>query len=119
MTSRFNRSNLVSKWTCWTSVVGFQDHRNLEHFFKRYALVIQLCVCFIIHQQVADTINSSLADLFSQYHDLKVIAEPGRYFACSTHTLAVNIISKRSKSTGPEKVIQISFRITFSTGIYV
>ena len=56
--------------------------------------------------QVANTINSSLANLFGQYQDLKVIAEPGRYFACSTHTLAVNIISKRCKSVNPEKVIK-------------
>ena len=33
-----------------------------------------------------------------------MIAEPGRYFACSTHVLAVNVISKRCVTTDNEKV---------------
>ena len=92
---------------------GFPGSQQLGALFQEVCIGYSIIKTFYDYQQVADTINSSLADLFSQYHDLKVIAEPGRYFACSTHTLAVNIISKRSKSTGPEKVIQISFRITF------
>ena len=28
-----------------------------------------------------------------------MIAEPGRYFACSTHVLAVSVISKRCVTT--------------------
>lgn len=67
-----------------------------------------------LFQEVADTVNSSLANLFGQYHDLKVIAEPGRYFACSTHTLAVNIISKRCKNIDSEK----SFMYYVNDGVY-
>ena len=111
MTLHLYRSNLTLKWNCWTLVVGFQDQCNLEHFSKRYISIGHsvLKLFIIVCHQVADTVNSSLVNLFGQYHDLKVIAEPGRYFACSTHTLAVNIISKRSKSIGSEKVIIISF----------
>lgn len=67
-----------------------------------------------LFQEVADTVNSSLANLFGQYHDLRVIAEPGRYFACSTHTLAVNIISKRCKNIDSEK----SFMYYVNDGVY-
>ena len=33
-----------------------------------------------------------------------MIAEPGRYFACSTHVLAVSVISKRCTTTDCDKV---------------
>ena len=49
-------------------------------------------------------IRSSLASLFADYHGLRVIAEPGCYFAGSTHVLAVNIIGKRCKTNGSSKV---------------
>ena len=84
---------------------GFPGSTKLGAFFQEVSINYSVLKFFIIvHHQVADTVNSSLVNLFGQYHDLKVIAEPGRYFACSTHTLAVNIISKKSKNTGPEKV---------------
>jgi len=54
---------------------------------------------------MADTINLSLAGLFSQYKDLKIVAEPGNYFACSTHVLVVNVISKKCMTVGSNKVI--------------
>ena len=53
---------------------------------------------------MATAIRSSVANLFAEYHGLRVIAEPGRYFACSTHALAVNVISKRCKINGSNKV---------------
>ena len=49
-------------------------------------------------------IRSSLATLLADYHGLRVIAEPGRYFACSTHALAVNIIGKKCKTIDSSKV---------------
>ncbi|XP_064382194.1 ornithine decarboxylase-like [Halichondria panicea] len=52
-----------------------------------------------VFQRVASTINSSLDSLFSSFPGLTVIAEPGRYFACSTHAIAVNITSKRVSLT--------------------
>ena len=33
-----------------------------------------------------------------------MIAEPGRYFACSTHVLAMSVISKRCTTTDCDKV---------------
>ena len=87
-------------------MVDFQDHCILIHFSKRYLWNYKHFDNGL--RQVAGTINSSLANLFGQYQDLRVIAEPGRYFACSTHTLAVNIISKKSKNTGSEKVTNFS-----------
>ena len=53
---------------------------------------------------MAAKIRSSVSGLFADYHSLRVIAEPGRYFACSTHVLAVNVISKRCKANGSSKV---------------
>ena len=60
-------------------------------------------------------IRSSVASLFADCHGLRVIAEPGRFFACSTHVLAVNIISKRCKTNGSSKV-RIHLYIYHTTG---
>lgn len=45
--------------------------------------------------EVASAVKRGITAHFSDCHDLEIIAEPGRFFACSTHALAVNIISKR------------------------
>ena len=58
---------------------------------------------------MAAKIRSSVSSLFADYHSLRVIAEPGRYFACSTHVLAVNVISKRCKTKGSSKVCVLSY----------
>ena len=58
----------------------------------------------ISDMQMATKIRSSVDSLFGDYHSLRVIAEPGRYFACSTHLLAVNVISKRCRAEGSSKV---------------
>ncbi|XP_064382203.1 ornithine decarboxylase-like isoform X2 [Halichondria panicea] len=52
-----------------------------------------------VFQRVASAINSSLDSLFSSFPGLTVIAEPGFYFACSTHQIAVSVISKKSCDT--------------------
>ncbi|XP_065891459.1 ornithine decarboxylase-like [Dysidea avara] len=66
-------------------------------------------------QEIASTVMSSLEATFgSQYKDLKVIGEPGRYFACSTHVLAVSVISKRCISSHPNK----EFMYYINDGIY-
>ena len=66
-----------------------------------------------VFQRVASAINSSLDSLFSSFPGLTVIAEPGlltesimtlntyfqcigAFFACSTNSIAVNIINKKS-----------------------
>ncbi|XP_065906494.1 ornithine decarboxylase-like isoform X2 [Dysidea avara] len=56
-----------------------------------------------LFKEMADTINLSLTSLFSSYKDLKIIAEPGNYFACSSHVLAVNVISKKCRTIGSDK----------------
>jgi len=58
-----------------------------------------------LFNEIADEINNSLekhfpADLFEQINGndekkLRIIAEPGRYYACSAFTLCVNVIAKR------------------------
>lgn len=50
-----------------------------------------------LFDSIANEINNSLEKNFpiGKYKDLKIIAEPGRYYACSAFTLCVNIIAKR------------------------
>jgi len=45
--------------------------------------------------QISRYINSSLEEFFPNRQNLRVIAEPGRYFASAAYTLATNIIGKR------------------------
>lgn len=58
---------------------GFPGHRDSQDMFGR----------------VTGAILKGLEHSFSGYPNLRIIAEPGRYYACSTHALAVNVISKR------------------------
>jgi len=55
-----------------------------------------------LFQLIADAINPVLDELFPP--SVKVIAEPGRYFAMSTTTLAVQIHSKRDYYAAPTKI---------------
>ena len=59
---------------------GFPGHRGGERHFS----------------ELASTIRSALAKWFGG-EELRVIAEPGRFFAESTHTLAVCVTSKREE----------------------
>lgn len=45
--------------------------------------------------EVTCTINSSINKLFPEGSGVRIIAEPGRYFAASAYTLAANVIAKR------------------------
>ena len=57
-------------------------------------------------ETMAQVINSSIDDLFDG-EDIRFIAEPGRYFVTSSHTLVCSIINKKervNKDTG-EKLI--------------
>ncbi|KAL5016024.1 hypothetical protein ScPMuIL_005613 [Solemya velum] len=49
----------------------------------------------VTFQEMADVINTSLEKYFPEADGVKVIAEPGRYFAASALSLAVNVIAKR------------------------
>jgi len=55
-----------------------------------------------LFQLIADAINPVLDELFSP--EIQIIAEPGRYFAMSTTTMAVQIHSKRDYFSAPLKI---------------
>lgn len=72
-----------------------------------------------LFNSIAKAINRSLEENFSEAYfaelngtgdrKLKVIAEPGRYYACSAFTLCVNVIAKRTMhNTAHEQTIQKS-----------
>ena len=67
---------------------GFPGGSNSNHLFTK----------------MSNAINTSVLEHFSDKKNLKVIAEPGRFFAASTHTLAVCVISKREMEVDGEKV---------------
>ena len=58
--------------------------------------------------QVAGAIKAALGEFFPREPSAKrggvhVIAEPGRYFACTTHHLAVNVIGKKTHQGATKK----------------
>jgi ornithine decarboxylase len=65
-------------------------------------------------KSIADEINPLIDTLFDK--EVKVIAEPGRYFATECVTLAVSIIGKRVRFLGENKSKQIFYYL--SDGIY-
>lgn len=47
-------------------------------------------------ENIAKVINESIDDYFGGYNnDVKIIAEPGRYFVSASHTLLLNVIGKK------------------------
>jgi ornithine decarboxylase len=58
-------------------------------------------------EDIAKRINDGIDEFFSEKGNIKFIAEPGRYFAESSHTLVLNVIGKKNtidEVTG-EKII--------------
>lgn len=72
-------------------------------------------------EDIAYQINKGLDEFFNETeypeeYGLRIIAEPGRYFACSSHTLVLSIIKKKKEyddETGEE-----IFEYTLSDGVY-
>jgi ornithine decarboxylase len=64
--------------------------------------------------EMARSINVSLKECFADVKDLAVVAEPGRFFATSTHTLAVCVTSKKEELIDGEKV----FKYYVNDGVY-
>ncbi|ARF12269.1 ornithine decarboxylase [Klosneuvirus KNV1] len=61
----------------------------------------------ITFKDIATTVNDAIANYFNDIEDLKIMAEPGRFFVASSHTLVLNVINKKiriDKETG-EKII--------------
>lgn len=72
----------------------------------------------ITFEQIADSIKIGLNDFFNpnEFQNLKIIAEPGRYFASSSHTLVLTVIGKKirvDKQTNEE-----TFVYTLNEGVY-
>ena len=58
-------------------------------------------------EDIAKQINMGITDFFADNVNIKFIAEPGRYFPESSHTLVFNVIGKKNiidETTG-EKII--------------
>lgn len=72
-------------------------------------------------EEFAEEINTSLAEFFPMevFPDLIIIAEPGRYFCASSHTLVLNIIGRKKIITEDDKGSKAtSFTYTLNDGIY-
>ena len=54
-------------------------------------------------EEVTWTINSSINKHFPEGSGVRIIAEPGRYYAASAYTLAANIIAKREVAPSPSE----------------
>lgn len=72
----------------------------------------------ITFENIAKKIQYSITEFFNpnDFPNLKIIAEPGRYFAHSSHTIILNIIGKKvkkNKDTG-----EILFTYYLNDGIY-
>ncbi len=78
----------------------------------------------VTFESMGEVINNSIDEFFGEDTGMKFIAEPGRYFVTSSHTLVVSIINKKEltdKQTGDRKnVYYISEGVygTFSGVIY-
>jgi diaminopimelate decarboxylase len=69
---------------------------------------------------IAKKINDSLEMFFPESdfseEELKIIAEPGRYFASATHTLVLNVIAKNKIID--KKTKDVRFAYTLNDGVY-
>lgn len=69
-----------------------------------------------LFEEICENINKALGEFFNDVEDLKVIAEPGRYFVQASHTLVVNVIGKNvklNKETGAQE-----FMYYINDGVY-
>jgi len=56
----------------------------------------------ILFEDIAKTLNDVIDKTFSDVEDLRIIAEPGRYFASMSHTMVFNVIGKKKVTEGNE-----------------
>lgn len=61
-------------------------------------------------EEVANVVNGALQRYFNE--DVTVIAEPGRYLVCSSHTLVTSVIGKKCSASGLE------FSYYLNEGVY-
>eukprot|EP01063_Lacrimia_lanifica_P009924 TRINITY_DN1674_c0_g1_i1.p1 TRINITY_DN1674_c0_g1~~TRINITY_DN1674_c0_g1_i1.p1 ORF type:complete len:441 (+),score=186.62 TRINITY_DN1674_c0_g1_i1:245-1567(+) len=70
-------------------------------------------------QEIANVLRPVIDELFDE--SVQVIAEPGRYFACASHTLACNIFAKREisfKEGGEDADAQREVQYYLNEGVY-
>lgn len=78
----------------------------------------------VTFESMAEVINTAMDELYGEDTQIKFIAEPGRYFVTSSHTLVVSVINKKEftdKESGLKKnVYYISDGVygTFSGVVY-
>lgn len=71
----------------------------------------------ITFENICRYINKAIEDLFNidEYPNIKIIAEPGRYFSHSSHTLVLNVIGKKTKKIQDGNIINTYY---LNDGIY-
>jgi len=67
-------------------------------------------------EDMAIAINDGIKEFFSDVKNLKVISEPGRYFASKTHNLVFNVIGK--KKNQENEMEDPSFMYYMNDGVY-
>nr|XP_039254616.1 ornithine decarboxylase 1-like [Styela clava] len=67
-------------------------------------------------ENIASTVNVSVKKYFplEKFNNLRVIAEPGRYYAATPFVLATNVITKRENTNQPN----VDVEYTINEGIY-
>lgn len=65
-------------------------------------------------EEIAEVINTTIANEFSDIPSLRIIAEPGRFFVATSHTLVLSVIGKKEKLVGGKR----GFSYYLSDGIY-
>lgn len=69
-----------------------------------------------LFENICDNINRAVSEFFTDVKNLKVMAEPGRYFVQTSHTLVVNVIGKNMR-TNQETGTQ-EFMYYMNDGVY-
>lgn len=69
-----------------------------------------------LFEKICNAINEELDNLFSDITDLEIIAEPGRYFVETSHTLVLNVIDK--KQIKNKETNEKMFKYYLNDGIY-
>mmetsp|Transcript_28910 Transcript_28910/g.26251 ORF Transcript_28910/g.26251 Transcript_28910/m.26251 type:complete len:272 (+) Transcript_28910:573-1388(+) len=68
----------------------------------------------VTFEQIAAAVNQGLDEYFKDTPDLRIIAEPGRYFASSSHTLVFSVIGKKKLIVNDEP----QFQYYMNDGVY-
>lgn len=63
--------------------------------FEGLTVTVFRLIFLVFDLQLAQAINVALEEHFPETSGVRIIAEPGRYFAASVFTLCTNIIAKR------------------------